>query len=259
MAVLGFVASLLMGVILGLMGGGGSILTVPILVYLFGQPAGAATGESLFIVGLTAALGCFFLARRGLVTGRAVLLFAMPSLSSVWLTRKYLLPGIPEQLGSISRDTLLLVLFASLMLSTAVSMLKTQKAVVADSPPFSPYRIVLPALFVGVVTGLVGAGGGFLIVPALSLASHLPMKQAVGTSLAIIAANSLFGFFSDSQGRSLAPWGFLIVVTGLAAIGMTLGMLLSQRVSGEKLRPAFGAFLLVMGGYMVIREVFLPH
>ena len=145
------------------------------------------------------------------------------------------------------------MLFAALMLATAVSMLRKRKEASQDEKAGS---LTLPALVVGVVTGLVGAGGGFLIVPALTLAAKLPIKRAVGTSLAIIAANSLFGFFSDAKSRGEASWGFLLTLTALAAVGMGIGGLLSRRIPGEKLRPTFGIFLLLMGTYMVAREIF---
>ena len=253
MEILGYAAAVVIGITLGLMGGGGSILTVPVLVYLFGESASRATGDSLFIVGTTAAIGAVLMARRGQVDTSAALRFALPAFLTVWLTRHFLLPAIPEKLGQISRDTALLVLFAALMLATAVSMLQKRKEA---SDEAEPGPLIFPALVVGVVTGLVGAGGGFLIVPALTLAAKLPIKHAVGTSLAIIAANSLFGFFSDAKIRGEAHWGFLLTLTALAAMGLGVGTLLSKRIPGEKLRPTFGVFLLVMGSYMVAREIF---
>ncbi|MCX6366243.1 MAG: sulfite exporter TauE/SafE family protein [Armatimonadetes bacterium] len=258
METIGYAAAVVIGITLGLMGGGGSILTVPTLVYLFGESASKATGDSLFIVGATAAIGAGLMARRGLVVGRAVLGFALPASLTVWLTRHFLLPAIPDSLGGVSRDTLLLIFFAALMLATAVSMLRKRKEAASDAQESTDLRqLVPPALVVGVVTGLVGAGGGFLIVPALTLAVKLPIKRAVGTSLAIISANSLFGFFSDAKIRGEAHWGFLLTLTALTAAGMGIGTLLSKRIPGEKLRPTFGIFLLVMGTYMVAREIFL--
>ena len=258
MEVLGYGAAVLIGITLGLMGGGGSILTVPVLVYLFEISASTATGYSLFIVGATAAIGAALMARRGLVVGRAAVSFALPSFLTVWLTRNFLLPATPEKLGSVSRDTLLLIFFAALMLVTALSMLRKRKEVAGDVPESTDLRrLAAPALVVGMVTGLVGAGGGFLIVPALTLSAKLPMKHAVGTSLAIISANSLFGFFSDRHVQGATHWRFLLTLTALAALGMGVGTLLSKRIPGDKLRPAFGVFLLVMGTYMVAREIFL--
>lgn len=258
MASIGYMASLLIGASLGLMGGGGSILTVPVLVYLFRHSVSTATGESLFLVGATAAIGAWLLARRGLVDARITFLFFLPSFVMVWLTRSLLLPAIPAQVGPISRDTLLLIFFAALMLATAFSMFRGREGE-PDAIPASYGKAILPALLVGIATGLLGAGGGFLIVPALTLAIRLPMKRAVGTSLAIIAVNSLFGFFTDSNVRQEANWPFLLTLTALAGLGVGIGTLFSRRIPGEKLRPAFGIFLLVMGTYMVVREIFLPR
>lgn len=258
MEAVGYLAAGLIGVTLGLMGGGGSILTVPVLVYLFGASAQTATGYSLFIVGVTAAIGAALMARSGLVVPRAAALFALPAFVSVWLTRRLLVPALPEAFGPLTRDQALLLLFAALMLVTAVSMLRRPESVGAspESAEIDARRLVPPALAVGVVTGLVGAGGGFLIVPALTLAARLPMKRAVGTSLAVIAANSLVGFLADTQVRPHADWRFLLLVTGAAVAGMAAGTALARRIPGARLRPAFAVFLLAMGAYMVGRELF---
>ena len=259
MEVFGYGAAVVIGITLGLMGGGGSILTVPVLVYLFGRSAAIATGYSLFIVGVTAMIGAILMAQRGLVAGRIAIGFALPAFLTVWLTRHFLLPALPMMWGRYSRDTILLIFFAVLMLVTAVSMLRKRNDVLSETtgPVTINWRqLVVPALFVGMVTGLVGAGGGFLIVPALTLAAKLPIKRAVGTSLAIIAANSLFGFFSDAHIRQVADWRLLLYLTVLAVGGMGVGTLLSRQIPGEKLRPAFGIFLLIMGTYMVAREIF---
>lgn len=261
MELLGFVAAVLIGITLGLMGGGGSILTVPVLVYLFHQGAHTATGNSLFIVGITALVGAGLMARRGLVSPRVALLFVTPAFVTVWLTRRFLLPALPHQLGPISLDTALLVLFAALMLLTAVSMFRrreeTGEVKEEVMPPLS--RILVPAVVVGLVTGFVGAGGGFLIVPALALTAQLPMKRAVATSLAVISINSLAGFLADTKTRAQADWRFLLTFTVLAMVGMSVGTVLSRHIPGARLRPAFGAFLLVMGTYMVVREIFFRH
>lgn len=257
MELLGYAAALIIGVTLGLMGGGGSILTVPVLVYLFHQGAHTATGNSLFIVGTTALVGAGLLARRGLVATRVAVLFVVPAFTMVWLTRRFLLPALPHQLGPLTLDAALLVLFAALMLITAVSMFRRREDAGPPKEELLPplKQVIGPALLVGLVTGLVGAGGGFLIVPALALAAQLPMKRAVATSLAIIAINSLVGFLSDTQTRAHADWRFLITFTLLAMVGMSLGTVLSRRIPGARLRPAFGGFLLVMGTYMVVREL----
>mgnify|MGYP002785266513 CR=1 FL=1 len=260
MATLGYLAAAAIGITLGLMGGGGSILTVPVLVYLFHAPAQTATAYSLFLVGVTALVGALSMARRGLVDLRAALLFALPAFVSVAATPRWLLPSLPERLGPLTRDQVLLVLFALLMLVTAVSMLRRRPddpSVADDAPPHKPdlWRTVPPSLAVGVLTGLVGAGGGFLIVPALVFVFRLPMKRAVGTSLLVIAANSAVGFLSDTTVRPHADWGFLAVLSAIAVAGILVGERLSRRIPAARLRPAFGVFLLAMGSWMVLREL----
>lgn len=254
MEVLGYCAALVIGITLGLMGGGGSILTVPTLVYLFGLPAKTATTYSLCIVGVTALVGAVLMALRGLVATRAAVTFLIPSFVTVLLTRRFLLPSLPQHLGRFSLDTVLLLFFAALMLMTAVSMLRPRVECVEGTEQRDLRLILFPSLAVGLVTGLVGAGGGFLIVPALTLIAGLPMKRAVGTSLAVISANSLFGFFSDTHIRPHCDVAFLVSITALAMVGMGIGTLLSKRIPGAHLRPAFGVFLLLMGTYMVLRE-----
>lgn len=256
MELLGYLAAAAIGVTLGLMGGGGSILTVPVLVYLFGVPAAMATGDSLFLIGATAAVGAALLARQKQVDGRAALVFLVPSFLTVWLTRRFLVPALPAQLGLLPLGTALLLLFAALMLVTALGMLRPRPEA-SEVGKVQLGRLVPSALGVGVLTGLVGAGGGFLIVPALTLFARLPMKSAVGTSLAVIAANSLLGFFSDPSLARSASWPFLLTLTGLALAGMGVGTRLSRKISSAALRPAFGVFLLVMGAYMLSRELFL--
>lgn len=261
MAILGYLAAAAIGLTLGLMGGGGSILTVPVLVYLFHLPARTATAYSLFLVGATALVGAGAMARRGLVDLRAAALFALPAFASVWATRRYLLPALPERLGPLTRDQALLVFFALLMLATSVSMLRRRAdegdMAAADTPPprRNLLKTLLPSLAVGVFTGLVGAGGGFLIVPALVLAFGLPMKRAVGTSLLVIAANSAVGFLSDTLVRPHADWSFLSVLSAIAIGGILVGERLARRIPGARLRPAFGIFLLAMGSWMVLREM----
>ena len=254
MEVLGYSAALVIGITLGLMGGGGSILTVPTLVYLFGLSAKTATTYSLFIVGMTSLVGVGLMARRGLVAGRVAAGFMLPAFVTVWLTRGFVVPRLPHRIGPVLTETALLVFFALLMLITAVSMLRPRtETTLTDQKP-NLRRIILPALLVGLVTGLVGAGAGFLIVPALTLAAGLPMKRAVGTSLAVIAANSVVGFMSDSQVRPHANFPFLVGITAIAMVGMAVGAVLSKHIPSARLRPAFGVFLLVMGTYMLLRE-----
>jgi uncharacterized membrane protein YfcA len=276
MEILGYIGAILMGLSLGLIGGGGSILTVPILVYLFQVDAVLATAYSLFIVGLTSLVGSFSHIKLGNIHWRTAIVFGIPSIISVFLTRSYLVPRIPDPILTFGQDPSggasmvitksvgLLLLFAVIMVMAAYSMIKPTKKPAADGlqanennePQFNYPLILAEGAIVGVVTGLVGAGGGFLIIPALVLLAKLPMKKAVGTSLMIIAAKSLIGFVGDMSGDEVIDWNFLAVFSAIAVVGILLGSWLSKRIPGEKLKPAFGWFVLVMGTYIIIKELF---
>ncbi len=259
MVILGYAASLLIGLSLGLIGAGGSILTVPVLVYLFGIAPTQATGDSLFVVGLTAASGSIAYFRQRLVDLRIAAAFGIPSLVSVYLTRSLIVPAIPEKLGPVSRDTLLMGLFAILMLGSAYAFLRPKGfAESKDAPPFEPVKLGLRGLFVGVITGLVGAGGGFLIIPALVLMAGLPMKQAVGTSLLIIAVNSSVGLAGQAVAGKALDWNILIPVAGVAILGMIFGSILAKKMDARSLRPVFGVMVLVLGMFTLGKEVFFP-
>ena len=263
MEIAGYIASALIGIVLGLIGGGGSILTLPVLVFLFGLSPTQATGYSLFVVGATAALGSALYARQGLVHLRTALLFSPPSFLGVYLVRRFAMPVLPENLFSIgafdvSRDRGIVVLFALLMVGTAYSMIRSKadpSAPPGDRGGYPHAKIAAEGLLVGGLTGLVGAGGGFLIVPALVILAKLPMKLAVGTSLLIIAVKSLVGFLGDVQAAGdTIQWGLLGGVTAVALVGLVAGTLPAKRVPGAKLKPAFGVFVLVMGVYMLGAE-----
>jgi uncharacterized protein len=262
MAYFGYFSSILIGVSLGLIGGGGSILTVPVLVYLFSVDAVAATAYSLFIVGFTSAVGSISYFKNGLVNVKTAAVFGIPSIISVFLTRAYLVPAIPKEVFTIgqlvvTKSLLMLLLFAILMIAASYSMIKKGKKTDENeemTPQVFNYPfIILEGAIVGVLTGLVGAGGGFLIIPALVLLSKLPMKEAIGTSLVIIAAKSLIGFFGESS-ETLIDWTLIGTVTGLAVVGIFIGTVLSKRIDGAQLKPAFGWFVLVMGVYIIVKE-----
>lgn len=253
-----------MGLALGLVGGGGSILTVPILVYLFQVDAVTATAYSLFIVGLTSLVGSFSHMKMGNVHWRTALVFGLPSIVSVFATRAFLVPALPNPLfrvggAEVSKSLGLLALFAILMIVAAVTMIRPQSPTAAEGsteePSYNYFKILIEGAVVGVITGLVGAGGGFLIIPALVLFAKLPMKQAVGTSLVVIAAKSLIGFTGDLRGDEVINWPFLLMFSAVAVVGIFLGAALSKRVSNEKLKPAFGWFVLAMGVYVIAREL----
>lgn len=261
MEFLSYLLAALIGVSLGLIGAGGSILTVPVLVYLVGTDPVLATGYSLFVVGTTALVGGFQNFRKGLVDLKTVLIFGAPSIATVYATRAFILPALPETLFafgdfSVSKGTALLLVFAGLMVATSISMLLERKPGELDriDPAHKTPVILAEGMGVGFVTGLVGAGGGFLIIPALVLFAGLEMKVAIGTSLLIIAAKSLIGFTGDIQAGSAIDWPFLLVFTGFSVFGIFIGGRLGGAVEGEKLKKGFGWFVLAMGIYMVLRE-----
>jgi len=264
MDIAGYLASIFIGIALGLIGGGGSILTVPVLVYLFRIDTVLATAYSLFIVGATSAIGSFSYFTKGLVNIRTAVVFGIPSIIAVFLTRAYIVPTIPQEIFSIgnftiTKSVLLMLLFAVLMIFASYSMIKKEKQTDEEIPQKQQFNyplILVEGTLVGILTGLVGAGGGFLIIPALVLLSKLPMKEAVGTSLVIIAAKSLIGFFGES-GETAIEWIFLTKITAFAIIGIFIGMALSNKINGEKLKPAFGWFVLIMGIYIIVKETIL--
>lgn len=255
----GYLASVFIGISLGLIGGGGSILTVPVLVYLFAVDAVLATTYSLFVVGTTSIAGSISYFRKGLISVKTALVFGLPSVLSVFLTRTYILPVIPQDIFSVgafvvTKNIMLMLLFAVLMVFASYSMIKKgiQEGDGINNLP--DYRLMLlQGLFVGMITGLIGAGGGFLIIPVLVNVLRLPMKTAVGTSLVIIAINSLSGFMF-SMGNTPVKWSFLLTITAIAIGGILIGSFLSNKIDGKKLKPAFGWFVLLMGIYIMLKE-----
>jgi len=264
MVILGFLASIFIGITLGLIGGGGSILTVPVLVYLFQTDPVLATGYSLFIVGATSLVGTFSYFKKGLVNVKTAVIFGIPSIVAVYITRAYIVPAIPDEVFRVgdfivTKSVLLMLLFAVLMILASYSMIKKKKGVEKEEKTEQKFNyplILIEGAIVGILTGLVGAGGGFLIIPALVILSKLPMKEAVGTSLVIIAAKSLIGFIGEGATVSI-DWIFLIKITAFAIVGIFLGMALSKKMDGNKLKPIFGWFVLVMGLYIILKEVFI--
>ncbi len=263
MQIFGYFASLLIGISLGLIGGGGSILTVPVLVYLFSVNPVLSTSYSLFIVGSTSLVGAFNNYLKGLVRIKTALLFGISSITTVFLTRKILITHIPKNFGSIrnfqvTESVLVMVLFAILMVVTSLSMIRGSKS---DLKPANGgnSKINLPKLLtygigIGFVTGLLGAGGGFLLIPTLVLLVKLPMKEAVGTSLFIIALNSLIGFTGD-LGHFNIDWIFLFEITAIAIAGIFIGGALNRKIHGDHLKKGFGWFVLVMGIYIIAHEI----
>ncbi len=260
--IVGYIASIFVGVILGMLGGGGSILSIPILIYLFDIEPVRASAYSLFIVGMTSLFGSVPKYRDHLVNLRTGILFGLPSILAIFSTRKWVIPLIPEQiltLGDfvVTKRVLILGLFAVMMILAAIPMIRGGHELSSEKKEFRTFLVILEGSLIGILTGLVGAGGGFLIIPALVFLTGLPFKMAVGTSLFIIAINSLIGFVGDVLNYPM-DWPFLLLVTGLAIIGILVGNRFEKRFSGVTLKRSFGWIILGMGCYIFLREAFWP-
>ena len=259
MEITGYVLSITVGIILGLLGGGGSILTIPILVYFFHVEAVVASAYSLFIVGVTSFIGAIPKYKDHLVSVNAGLLFGIPSIFSIFCTRKWIIPAIPDIVFQwhslvITKRFLVLGLFALLMIITALSMISSRKEKKIDEKDPKILLAVVEGILIGFLTGMVGAGGGFLIIPALIFLTGLPFKTAVGTSLFIIAINALTGFLGDLLNYDM-NWPFLLSLTALATGGIFIGNQLTHRISSVKLRKSFGWFILIVALGILFREL----
>lgn len=328
--IVGYILAIVIGATLGLLGGGGSILAVPVFVYLFGIDPATATGYSLFVVGVSAAAGSVQHMRNGYLDYRTAFVFAVPSLAAVFASRRFILPSIPETvftIGSVDlnadfllilflivllvslllftksdkdrrllkiiivvapaviiiylmrrfvipsapdtlislngftleKGTAIMILFSLVMLSSAFSMIRKKDPIRWEDEEMKKHNYLLMMLqgaAVGVISGIVGAGGGFLIVPALVLMAKLPMKLAVGTSLLVVAVQSLIGFTGDIGARDI-DWPFLLVFAGLAILGIAAGGYAARFISGDRLKSGFGWFVLVMAVLVLTKELIL--
>ncbi len=262
MEILGYILAIVVGITLGLTGGGGSILTVPVLVYLVGTSPVLATAYSLFIVGTSALVGAFSFMKQNLVHYKSALIFGAPALIAVYATRKFIMPMVPNTIIEtssfvLSKDVFIMIFFSAIMIVAAISMIKKKKNVDNKEETEMKYNypmILLEGLVVGVVTGFIGAGGGFLIIPALVVFAKMPMKLAIGTSLLIIAIKSLIGFLGDITEQNI-EWGFLLIFTALTVVGIFLGIALNKKISSQNLKKGFGWFVLVMGALIITKEV----
>lgn len=260
MEYIGYASILAVGITLALIGGGGSILTVPILVYLFDKPADLSTSYSLFLVGASAALGAWGYGKKRLIAYKVGLIFSVPAFTGVFLTRKYFIPAIPTNFSTlgldVSKDKLILVVFAAIMLLASFSMIRSKPPKSSQNPKTLNLPIIaLEGLIVGAVTGFVGAGGGFLIIPALIFFAGLEMKTAVGTSLMIISVKSIIGFFGDLSDLPI-DWLFLGKLVAISLVGILFGGAIAPRIPTSKLKPAFGYFTLLMGAGILVQQIF---
>jgi len=258
----GLVASIVMGLILGTMGGGGSILTVPILVYLFALSPTVATGYSLFVVGITALIGSILFIRRGDVDFLAAGSFALPSVIGVNISRGLVIPTIPSIVATVgtftlTKEILVMVVFSTLMIAASYSMIrkKNERKPIQASAFVRVVLIGLQGLIVGSIAGFVGAGGGFLIIPSLVFMAGLSMRVSVGTSLVIIAFQSLLGFAGDVSRGLQADWPLIVKVTAFAVMGIIAGYAFAHKIKEEKLKFAFGWFVLIMGITILAEQI----
>ena len=261
--VLGYGGALLTGLVLGLMGGGGALLSIPVLVYLFHIPATTATGYSLFLVGITAAFGAVQNVRKQLVDYTATLYYGVPSVITVYMLRRFVIPNLPDVMFSIGnyavdKNHFILFVLSVVMFGAAYKMItgSTADADSETSRPVSHVKLIAYAVAIGSFLGLVGAGGGFLMIPALVYFANLPMKKAVGTSLLLVSVNSFIGFLGDINANHALDWNFLLLFSAFSVVGVFTGIYLQHFLNGEKLKKSFGWFVLAVAVYMLIRETF---
>ncbi|MDX1271819.1 sulfite exporter TauE/SafE family protein [Bizionia paragorgiae] len=265
--IFGYLSALIIGIVLGLIGGGGSILAVPVLAYLFSVDEKIATAYSLFIVGASALVGGIKQHLKGYVDWRTALVFGIPSIIGVTLVRYYVIPALPEVIFTLNnfaftRRMIMFGLFAVLMVPAAISMLRGRRETTIKDQSAVTYNyplILAEGLVVGGITGFIGAGGGFLIIPALVLFANVQMKIAIGTSLVIIAFKSLLGFFMGDALTMEIDWVFLAAFTSLSFAGIFIGSYLSNFIDGNKLKKGFGYFILVMAVFIFYMEFFVKH
>ncbi|WP_162415523.1 sulfite exporter TauE/SafE family protein [Cyclobacterium roseum] len=258
MEILGYFFLFFVGLTLGILGSGGSILAVPILVYLFSMDAVLASAYSLFIVGITSLVGTALNYQAQLVNIKTGSIFGIPSILSIFLMRKWIVPAIPDKIlqietFSLSKNTFILGVFAFLMILASLKMIYGRTLNKGNERKSSVFSLVFFGLLSGLITGLVGVGGGFLIIPILGFLTKTPLKTAIGTTLFIVASNSLIGFLGDVLNYSI-HWKFLLGITGLAISGIFVGSRIVKGIPTISLQRSFGWFTLMVGTLIVIQE-----
>lgn len=261
MEIIGFILGIIIGISLGLLGSGGSVLAIPILVYLFYFPAEQATTYSLFIVGISALIGTIIQLKNNETDFKSMLIFGIPSVISVFLMRKFINPNLPKiwfefQNFELSNNLAIMILFSILLIFSSLSMFKKDKEITSDQSKKNYFILVIIGSIVGIITGFLGVGGGFLIIPSLIIYAKIPMKKAVLSSLFIISLNSLIGFLG-SENLKVLKWNFLLEFTLFSSVGIFVGIYLKGKISNEKLKPIFGLFILLTGIYIIFKEMIL--
>ncbi len=267
MEILGYGLAVVIGLVMGLMGGGGAILAVMVFLYIFQIPdIDLVTAYSIMMIGLGATVATIRHAQKGNIAFKMGLIFAIPVILGTYFARIYLINLIPDPIFSIgtldiSKRLFILSILCILLLYASVRMIRSAnqkqdsvESKVADTPYV---KVILLGLAIGLLSGLVGAGGGFLIIPVLVMFLHFPIKKAIGTTLLILAMKSFIGFIGDMQAGRDIDWAFLGIFGTLVVIGVLIGVVLSSRVPSQKLRPAFGWFILSMASLILVKEFLL--
>ena len=265
MAIAGYLCAMLVGISLGAMGMGGSILTIPIMVYMIHVSPMDATAYSLFVVGLTSAVGSANYIREKMVDLKTASVFSLPSIAAVFITRAFLMPLVPDPVirissFSLSKDLFILLLLALLMIIIAYNMIRNNKIEEPEEKKsgWNDYLwLVFIGLISGVLTGILGVGGGFIIIPSLVLLAKTPIKMSVGTSLLIIAVNSFIGFTGELIVRHEAiDYKFLFLFALLSVVGVFIGFRWTSKMVSTQQKKMFGWFVLIIGASIFIKEIF---
>lgn len=254
----GYLLAVLIGIFLGIFGGGGSLLAVPVFAYIFSLDEKVATAYSLFTVGISSIVGA--IKQLGNIEWKVTLIFGIPSIIAVWLTRFFIIPNLPEIIFDnetfiITRRMLIFGIFTFLLLISSFSMIyETNKNVKPINIKNFYVLIIIEGFIVGGLTGFVGAGGGFLIIPALVILIGLDIKKAIATSLIIIALKSTFGFFLGDVMVMNIDWDFLIYFTLLTTLGVIIGTYFGKSIDKLKLKKWFGIFIMVIAISILFKE-----